>query len=210
MGRDITYYITEKEYQGFLKKLAQDYNLLAPREGLCGLEFFTASPDSVTEIVFPDVRLTQPLKSFIYPPKEIVTSEAASPERKNIVLGAKACDLKALSILDKIFLDPQIVDPFYQTHRDNTIIITGDCTEPREFCFCTLLEGNPFPEAGFDLNISLVDGGVLIEAGSDKGMVLLEKTGVQKEPASERHFNQRRENRNRVIERLKTINKDFT
>ncbi len=209
MGTGEIYYITRDAWLNFLKGVAQDHYLLAPQEGLYGLEYFAASHEDVDKIVFPGARLTQPLKSFLYPPKESVTSEEASSGRKNIVLEAKACDLKAISILDKIFLDPEIVDPFYKTHRHNTIIITGDCSEPLDCCFCTLLEGNPFPETGFDLNISPVDDGVLVEVGSEKGKDLLEKLGVKMAPAEEKYVNLRRENRNKAIEKLREINKEF-
>ena len=53
-------------------------------------------------------------------------------ELKQFVLfGVKACDYKAIDVLDKVFLaDP--VDTFYQARRNATTIVTLACSKPEE------------------------------------------------------------------------------
>ncbi len=54
-------------------------------------------------------------------------------------------------------------------------IISSDCFNPGQSCFCNLFEGQPFAKSGFDLNLAKVDGGFIVEAGSDKGKDFIEK-----------------------------------
>ncbi len=52
-----------------------------------------------------------------------------------VLFGVKACDYKAIEVLDKVFLaDP--VDTFYQARRNATTIVTLACSKPEESCFC--------------------------------------------------------------------------
>ena len=56
-------------------------------------------------------------------------------KRPFVLFGVKACDYKAIEVLDKVFLsDP--VDTFYQARREATTIVTLACSRPEESCFC--------------------------------------------------------------------------
>ncbi len=54
-----------------------------------------------------------------------------------VLFGVKACDYKAIEVLDNVFLaDP--VDTYYQGRRENTTIVTLACSKPEESCFCSV------------------------------------------------------------------------
>ncbi|MGN0428313.1 MAG: 4Fe-4S dicluster domain-containing protein [Agathobacter sp.] len=56
-------------------------------------------------------------------------------EKDFVVFGMKACDIKGVEVLDKVFLaDP--IDSFYAARRDHGIIVAMACHEPEESCFC--------------------------------------------------------------------------
>ena len=56
-------------------------------------------------------------------------------ERPFVMFGVKACDYKAIEVLDKVFLaDP--VDTYYQLRREAATIVTLACARPEESCFC--------------------------------------------------------------------------
>ena len=67
---------------------------------------------------------------------EIIDVRESFNERRSFVLfGVKACDYKAIEVLDKVFLaDP--VDSFYQDGRQRTTVVTLACSKPEESCFC--------------------------------------------------------------------------
>ncbi len=52
-----------------------------------------------------------------------------------VLFGVKACDYKAIEVLDKVFLaDP--VDTYYKAKRDAGVVVTLACSKPEESCFC--------------------------------------------------------------------------
>ena len=56
-------------------------------------------------------------------------------KRPFVIFGVKACDYKAIEVLDKVFLaDP--VDTYYQMRRESSTIVTLACSKPEESCFC--------------------------------------------------------------------------
>lgn len=112
-------------------------------------------------------RSIDPLKILFYLFREKVYPITQKfPQR--IIVGVKACDLKALHLLDKAMLQSGFVDPAYKQWRDNTLIISSDCDYLHETCSCNLVDGHPFPESGFDLNLSVIDGNYYIEIGSER------------------------------------------
>ncbi len=52
-----------------------------------------------------------------------------------VLFGIKACDYKAIEVLDKVFL-AEPVDTYYQSRRNATTIVTLACSKPEESCFC--------------------------------------------------------------------------
>ena len=86
----------------------------------------------------------------------------------------KNIDLSALRIHDHVFLsDP--VDPLYKEKRDKTIIVSCDCTDCLDVCFCPAVKEQPFARDGFDINISPLPVGFVVEAGSARGEELLKQ-----------------------------------
>lgn len=206
---DNLFYLDRKNFLEFLSVIAHEYDLLAPKKDPFGTGYEPIHPDNTGDIDFPGARLTYPLKIFLFPPKEKVSVEPESSLRKTVIFGVKACDIKAVSILDNIFLDPDFVDPYYKKRRDNIILVSNDCTEPLEQCFCTLLGGNPFPAEGFDLNLSFIEDGVIIQVGSEKGKSLLEEIKTGAEAASQEQLKMRDELRQKIIDKLHDINRDY-
>lgn len=131
-------------------------------------------------------RPVEPLKALVFPPREAVggaigASPAEMPER--IVIGVKNCDLSALRIHDYVFLQTEPVDPFYAEARRKTMLVACDCTAARDVCFCPAVGEQPYATAGFDLNLSPTSGGLLVEAGSERGSALLREAQSCLEPA---------------------------
>ena len=91
------------------------------------------------------------------------------------VLGARACDLAGLAIQDQIFLNDTYPDPYYQQRRDSLFLIAVNCTRAHPTCFCASTETGPKAQTGYDLNLTEDDDDFLIQAGSAKGLKILEQ-----------------------------------
>jgi sulfhydrogenase subunit beta (sulfur reductase) len=165
-------YIGAEHWGLILNTWRQQYTVLAPLAEKRDLFFQPIDSGNTERIVYDRVRAAQPLKSFLLPPLEEVTGRSNPSIRAFLFLGAKACDLKALQILDLAF-GGDFADPLYQTRREQSVLVGTDCTDPLDTCCCTWVGGEPYPTVGFDLNLSCVRGGFVLEVGSKKGKALL-------------------------------------
>jgi formate hydrogenlyase subunit 6/NADH:ubiquinone oxidoreductase subunit I len=84
-------------------------------------------------------------------------------------LGVRACELAAIDVQDRTFLKGPYVDPIYQKRRQSALIIAVNCTQAAPTCFCTSMKTGPRCKAGFDLGLTEIHGGFVVEVGSDRG-----------------------------------------
>ncbi|MFW6163358.1 MAG: 4Fe-4S dicluster domain-containing protein [Planctomycetota bacterium] len=126
------------------------------------------APTSVKQFLFPAKE-----RVAVYPSADYDWTPPVSGEEPMVVAGLRACDVAAAGILDQVFIQGDYVDPFYSLRRDALRMVTVDCGQPAESCFCTLLGGKPYATEGFDVNLSPIEGGWVVESGSDKGREML-------------------------------------
>jgi len=117
--------------------------------------------------------------------------------------------LRSIEILDKVFTEEEFEDPFYTARREKMFIISSDCSEPAESCFCTAFDGRPFAQSGFDLNMSQVKGGFIIEVGSQKGKDFVEKHSQLFAETGEPFLAEREENRAETQKQLEQNNAEL-
>jgi len=166
------YYIGKAHWAPILRGWMDKYSVIAPQKEKSGFYLQSVSPENISSIVYDEVRAAQPLKSFLFPPLEEVVGDDFKKDKPWLFLGVKACGLAALPILDKAY-GGEFADPKYQKRREESIIVSSDCSQPVETCFCTLVGGKPYASEGFDLNLSKVWDGFVIEVGSERGKKLL-------------------------------------
>ncbi len=133
----------------------------------------------------------QNLKPLVFSPREKIWSvsqnadgslafEAAKPKAQpTAVLGVRACDAAALALLDKHYLQGDNPDPFYQSRRDDLLLIGVSCTHPAATCFCVSTGDGPQVRRGVDIIFSELDGGFLIKSETEKGRSIVEQLPVQ-------------------------------
>ena len=169
------------------------------------------------DFFFAPIRTAQPLKSVFYPAIQTVATYPAKSENESedpkeetlVIIGPKACDINALKIIDAVYADGNFPDNQYVNARKNTIIISGDCTDAGENCYCNLLNYHPFPEKDFDLNLSPVDDQFIIEVGSSRGKVFFEKYFSGLQNADKELLQKREELRQAVNDKLVQQNSNF-
>jgi len=129
--------------------------------------------DGDKDYVLDGFRPVDPLKTLFYLVRQQVYPMTARPIPR-MIAGIKACDLRALALLDQALINKDFVDPAYAAWRENAITVSADCTALAPSCHCTLVGGTPYAETGFDLNLIWAGERTLLEPGSDKGIELLE------------------------------------
>ncbi len=89
------------------------------------------------------------------------------------VIGARPCDLAAAQIQDRVFLEGANVDPRYQARRQSLFTVVLNCTRSASTCFCVSQGGSPRADHGFDLAMTELQDGLVVESGSEAGATLL-------------------------------------
>lgn len=114
---------------------------------------------------------------------------------KYAFIGVRACELAAMKIQDKVFLDGGYVDPIYRARREQALIVAVNCTMAATTCFCTSMQTGPRCRAGFDLaltELSVTDNaGFTIEVGSERGALILQELRIGVASDSERQAAER-------------------
>ena len=92
-------------------------------------------------------------------------------------IGVRACDLHALAIHDKVFINERYADPEYHSRRRDNLIVVVNCTQAGGTCFCASMNTGPRATFGFDLALTeVIDDDrhyFLIEVGTKRGWEVL-------------------------------------
>lgn len=97
---------------------------------------------------------------------------------KLAVIGVRACDIAALYIQDKHFLQADYKDPYYASRRQQLVIIAVNCTHPADTCFCASTGDGPHADYGFDIALTELTDGYIIEARSQFGREVLQRLPI--------------------------------
>ena len=98
-------------------------------------------------------------------------------ERSLAFIGVRSCDLHAIAIQDRTFLDGAHRDRDYEARRRDCFIVAVNCGQSASTCFCASMDTGPRAESGFDVALTEItdeDGHrFLAESGSERGSELL-------------------------------------
>jgi len=141
---------------------------------------FSTGPDSFKRFLSPPVT-----EMFAF--KSSRTGMAITvPERQGkplAFIGVRACDLAALKLYDRVFLEGPEKDQRYASLRKDSLVIALDCSYPGDNCFCHAMGTGPSVTDGFDMGLAELNESFLVEAGTIAGQRLLD--GLPLEEATE-------------------------
>lgn len=109
-------------------------------------------------------------------------------EKPIAIFGARSCDLAAMAIQDKVFLEKDRVDPRYQQRRENLFIIAVNCSYASDNCFCVSAGTGPQVRDTYDILMTEVEQGFVVQTGSDKAHAILRPLNLTK--ATEQQINE--------------------
>jgi ferredoxin len=140
-------------------------------------------------------------KSFLFPSKLRlwtarranggleVDEERPAPPRYAFI-GVRSCDLHAIGVQDRVFMDGAYVDRDYMARREGAFIVAVNCAQAASTCFCTSMGTGPRATEGFDLALTeLLDDGehrFLVEVGSDLGGEVIAEVSHSPAPSDDR------------------------
>jgi sulfhydrogenase subunit beta (sulfur reductase) len=215
-------YVSKQDLLAVLGALQDEYAVLVPvnRDGRRYYTPYSSLPrpdangSDGLSLAVGEVRAFEPLKAFYFRARQKVAENfAAGPPATTAkplcLVGVKACDLKGFKVLDSVFVGGEYQDPLYKGAREDSLIISADCTTTLEVCFCLALEVEPHPTELFDLNLSEVSGGFVVEAGTDKGERILAANAARLQEAPPEALRERQEQRDRVKEEVENNIREY-
>lgn len=133
----------------------------------------------------------QAIKPILFKPSETVWRVArnsagklefnahAANETPVAIIGARACDLAAMAIQDKVFLAEDKTDVRYRSRRESLFVVAVNCTYSSSNCFCVSAGTGPNISQPFDILMTELDDGFVIKGGSERGQTLLATLNLQ-------------------------------
>jgi sulfhydrogenase subunit beta (sulfur reductase) len=201
------------ELKLFMDAISKEMDLYVPKKAGQHYVFSKYDSSAKTPVEFNNIRACTPVKEFLFPLRELAAVFPEPVELEDIkpfaVFGLKECDLRSIEILDKVFTEEDFEDPFYIARREKMFIISSDCFDPGESCFCNVIEGKAYPDHGFDLNLTQVTDGFVIETGSQKGEKFVEKHSELFAKASSEALAERDRIRVETLEQLEKNNAEL-
>ncbi|MDR2527830.1 MAG: 4Fe-4S dicluster domain-containing protein [Synergistaceae bacterium] len=164
---------------GLFAEMARDRTLYLPVKQGGQADFVKWTPEA--EVCLDYLNTARSIKDFFLPQTENIAAFKREGKKISItptheepapfvVFGARACDVRSLDVLDRVFLsDP--VDTFYKAQRENGVIISMACAEPEETCFCNIF-GIDAAEPKGDVATWLVGTSLYWEANTPVGKAL--------------------------------------
>jgi len=154
-------------------KTAGQTNFAAWEEGaeidLCTLKTVKSAKDAF----FPQ---SENLYTCKTEDKKITVTPEKLTDEHFVLFGIKACDLRGIEVLDKVFLsDP--IDTFYAARRAHGTVVAMACAAPSESCFCHAFGIDPTAPAGADVVIWPVGESFMWQAQTEKGEALTALAG---------------------------------
>ena len=114
-----------------------------------------------------------------------IHDDTPQPTRRAFI-GVRACELNAIAIQDRVFMDDAYADAQYAARREEVFIVAVNCGQAGATCFCASMGTGPRADKGFDLSLTeLLDGDrhyFVVEVGSQAGADVL--AGVPHRDAS--------------------------
>lgn len=183
------YKIEKENLEALFRKIAESQDLILPikKAGQTNFGLWNEGEEADLETLktvksgkdafFPQ---SETLYTCVRDGKKLTVEPEELRSRPFVVFGMKACDVKGVAVLDKVFLaDP--VDTFYAARRDHGTIVAMACHEPEESCFCKVFGTDAAdPEADADgkgiadVAAWMVEGNLYWKALTEKGEALTE------------------------------------
>ena len=216
-----TYKIEKSQLPSLFRLIAQKQELFLPVTTAGQVNFTNWSEDA--EVDFSVLNSVKSPKDAFFPQsenlytvkrdgKKIAIEPEALRNQCFVVFGMRACDVKGVEVLDKVFLsDP--VDSFYKARREHGTIVALACREPEETCFCQVFgvdasnpsgtqEGSSAVSSGADVTVWMTDEALYWRANTLKGDSLTLQVQDVLLACEDSVIKEQQENTRKILERL--------
>lgn len=175
-------FITKENLEVFIKGLKKACDeFIAPKKENLDDIIFCDTKDVNSELLEYNGNSVISPRAFLLPQTEPlmeIKNHSFSPimdKRKRIFYGIRPCDMDAIVLMRRFFMD-EFVDMPYKEKMDRSTFIVLACVDRcSSKSFCDEVGSGPVANEGFDLQLIPVKSGFLVDTGSEKGNELVKK-----------------------------------
>ena len=173
------HHIDQSDLPDIFATLREKWDVFAPVERKTEIRFRQLPVDG--QVFLEAKKPLLPLKTLFLPEVEdlfsFITKHQTSDvdvipvkpiQRERVILGALGCDIAALEILDRVYLQKP-VDISYKKRREKTALVAVVCTGEGSECFCTSMGIDPIQPAGADALLTNLGNKYFMKAQTTKG-----------------------------------------
>jgi len=171
--------LSKNNLESLLNKLSEELEVFVPMSKGNSSGFYswkTRNPEA-DKIMLEALNVYLPPKNVVLPQTEKMYSikqqgqqvdinETFEDYNAKVLFGVRACDARAITAMDDVFLTRGYEDSFYKARRDNLTIIANACYKPGANCFC----------AGMGIDPTEPDADIIIRDTGDSGYIWEVKT----------------------------------
>lgn len=207
------YKIAKEHLSELFQKIAENQELYLPVKN-AGQTNFAAWTEE-TEVDLDTLKTVKSPKDAFFPQsenlytvkqegKKLRVEPEALKSQDFVVFGMKACDLKGVEVLDRVFL-AEPIDTFYAARRDHGTIVALACHEPEESCFCKVF-GVDAANPAADVATWMIEEELYWKALTEKGEALTASVRELLADAAEEKVEEEKETIHKIVEKLPYMN----
>lgn len=166
--------LDKDKIESLLNRLAEHADVFVPmqRGPQTGFYSWRTYDEDHDDLMLDILNVYIPPKNIMIPPHARMDENSEDPG-DIIIFGIRSCDIRAIDILDEVFLAQDNENHYYQARRNKTILIASACYYPSSSCFCDSMGTNPVEPTSADVVIHDVgQEGYVWESRSVKGAVV--------------------------------------
>jgi len=207
------YKIAKENLSALFQMIAENQELYLPVEKAGQTNYAAWTPE--VKVDLDTLKTVKSAKDAFFPQseglysvkkegKKMSVEPQALKEQNFVVFGMKACDVKGVEVLDRVFLvDP--VDTFYKARREHGTIVALACHEPEETCFCKVF-GIDAADPMADVATWMIGEDLYWKALTEKGETLTELVKELLTDAEEAPVEDEKEAIHTIVEKLPYMN----
>lgn len=203
------YKIAKENLSALFQKIAGEQELYVPVNNNGQVNFAAWTEDAKVDL--DTLKTVKSPKDAFFPQsenlytcykdgKKIKVEPEKLKDQNFVVFGMKACDIKGIEVLDKVFLS-EPVDTFYAARRAHGTIVALACHEPEETCFCKVFDVDAADPVA-DVAAWMIDGELYWKALTEKGEVLTKTVEDLFAPAEEAKVEEEKAAIRAIVEKL--------
>lgn len=207
------YKIAKEHLSELFQKIAESQELYLPVKNAGQTNFSAWTEDA--EVDLDTLKTVKSPKDAFFPQsenlytvkqegKKLRVEPEALKSQDFVVFGMKACDLKGVEVLDRVFLSEPI-DTFYAARRDHGTIVALACHEPEESCFCKVF-GIDAANPAADVTTWMIEGELYWKTLTEKGETLTASVRELLADAEEEKVEEEKEAIHKIVEKLPYMN----